>query len=825
MSETDIRDVNIHDIIALGSVSISLRNSPSAIAPTLPFRDVAEIVEDGDVVALRALKWSYRLADRLFGRDAELAAILNWANDGRNQVAVRLVSGPGGAGKTRLVAEAAQQLRQAGWAAGFLELKADHTHVIDASGRTAGKGLFLALDYPEQRPELVRDLLARVADVGGTPLPIRIVLVSRRDHDVWRNQLPEVAHLLGRQELAAVDRLEEADAIALAGHVAQRLAGLRNSQLPSLAGLPAWLRQHPMHGLPLMIIAAAVHAVQHPGQAFQVTADTLMDDVAVQELGRLQRLGFPHLDRLVALALLHPAGLDAQRLLALGALETVPGLSGQALLDRVRATPWWQAQGGGRIAPLEPDLPAAMLLRRVLLADPDPGLPGRIAAATTGAGKAFEAILSRISFDLLRLTGSAHATQSLEQHVLQMLDEAPERSAQFPEAGFAEGTAFTAGFAVRVLQIRLSQAETPEDRAAIQNNLANRLSALGRREAARAAAEEAVTLYRALSAARPDAFRPNLAGSLNNLATFLSALGQREAAMAAADEAVALYRALAAARPDAFTPVLAMSLNTLANRLSALGRPEAALAAAEEAVTLYRALAEARPDAFTPDLAMSLNTLANRLSDLGRREAALAVAEEAVTLYRALAASRPDAFTPVLATSLNNLANRLSDLGRREAALAVAEEAVRLRRALVAARPDAFMPDLAASLNNVASFQSNLGRREAALAAAQEAVTLRRALAAARPDAFTPDLATSLGMLGRMLADQGQWPEAREAWHEGLMRLTPAFLAMPAAFAGLITALARDYLEGCQKSGSAPDNGLLTPLAAQLARLNQGAAQ
>ncbi len=43
------------------------------------------------------------------------------------------------------------------------------------------------------------------------------------------------------------------------------------------------------------------------------------------------------------------------------------------------------------------------------------------------------------------------------------------------------------------------------------NNLANTLSDLGRREEALAAAEEAVGLYRELAAARPDAFRPDLA--------------------------------------------------------------------------------------------------------------------------------------------------------------------------------------------------------------------------------------------------------------------------------------------------------------------------
>ena len=80
-----------------------------------------------------------------------------------------------------------------------------------------------------------------------------------------------------------------------------------------------------------------------------------------------------------------------------------------------------------------------------------------------------------------------------------------------------------------------------------------------------------------------------------------------------------IHRALAAARPDAFTPDLA----ALAEQpVQPAGRPRAAredaLAAIDEAVTTYRALAAARPDAFTPDLARSLNNLSNRLADLGR---------------------------------------------------------------------------------------------------------------------------------------------------------------------------------------------------------------
>src|SRR5208337_2837056 len=54
-----------------------------------------------------------------------------------------------------------------------------------------------------------------------------------------------------------------------------------------------------------------------------------------------------------------------------------------------------------------------------------------------------------------------------------------------------------------------------------------------------------------------EAFTPDLAMSLNTLAVRLSALGRREEALTAAQEAADLYRGLARARAEAFTPDLA----------------------------------------------------------------------------------------------------------------------------------------------------------------------------------------------------------------------------------------------------------------------------
>jgi len=69
-------------------------------------------------------------------------------------------------------------------------------------------------------------------------------------------------------------------------------------------------------------------------------------------------------------------------------------------------------------------------------------------------------------------------------------------------------------------------------------------------------------------------------------------MGQREAALAAAEEAVTIYRTLAEARPAVFQPDLARSLTTLADSLSEVGRREEALAAAEEAVIIRHTFPE-----------------------------------------------------------------------------------------------------------------------------------------------------------------------------------------------------------------------------------------
>ena len=93
------------------------------------------------------------------------------------------------------------------------------------------------------------------------------------------------------------------------------------------------------------------------------------------------------------------------------------------------------------------------------------------------------------------------------------------------------------------------------------------------------------------------------ADALNRYGIRLSAIGKREEALGASQDAIAIQRRLAKAHPDAILPGLARSLGNLCNRLSGLGRREEALEAAQEAVALHRYLAGGRPEAILPGLA------------------------------------------------------------------------------------------------------------------------------------------------------------------------------------------------------------------------------
>ena len=125
---------------------------------------------------------------------------------------------------------------------------------------------------------------------------------------------------------------------------------------------------------------------------------------------------------------------------------------------------------------------------------------------------------------------------------------------------------------------------------------------MGQREPRCASITEAVTHYRKLAAANPDAFLPDLAASLNNPAAMQARWGRRSRGFVhrrGGDDPAEAGGGESGRLPARSGDVVEQS-SEQAERES--GR-RSRMASIAEAVTHYRKLAAANPDAFLPNLA------------------------------------------------------------------------------------------------------------------------------------------------------------------------------------------------------------------------------
>jgi hypothetical protein len=134
----------------------------------------------------RLLAARYQVVD-FIGREEELTRLAGWRDDSDLAVAVRLVHGPGGQGKTRLAAEFAQRSAALGWVVAHAVHRSYHTELttgVDGERVVEGRGLLVIVDYAERWP--MSDLLALAQDrLLRTGVPTRVLLVARPAGGWW----------------------------------------------------------------------------------------------------------------------------------------------------------------------------------------------------------------------------------------------------------------------------------------------------------------------------------------------------------------------------------------------------------------------------------------------------------------------------------------------------------------------------------------------------------------------------------------------------------------------------------------------------------------
>jgi len=147
------------------------------------------------------------------GRDADLEMLHEWCLTG-STVALRVVTGAGGAGKTRLAAEACVRMAGLGWQAGFADPKAPG----GLAQLEFDRPTLLVVDDADLHAVLLADL---VRTVGYWPLgtpPVRMLLLARHTTGWWDTlnqrtdqlaaELADPPLLLRDGELTPADRIE-----------------------------------------------------------------------------------------------------------------------------------------------------------------------------------------------------------------------------------------------------------------------------------------------------------------------------------------------------------------------------------------------------------------------------------------------------------------------------------------------------------------------------------------------------------------------------------------------------------------------------------------
>jgi tetratricopeptide (TPR) repeat protein len=258
----------------------------------------------------------------------------------------------------------------------------------------------------------------------------------------------------------------------------------------------------------------------------------------------------------------------------------------------------------------------------------------------------------------------------------------------------------------------------------------------------------------------------------------------------------------------------------LGNQLVAIGQHDDAYSAFNEATILHAGLAQSYPD-HTPHL---LTDIATRLSEV--EDAMKSVPSDQERDTRELLADYATSSIDLPYVHTGQMASILWDLGAKhldarslhEGARAAINEAMFLRHHVAEffLSGETAAADLARYHCEFATYLRDREEQDDAVVAAQAAVDLYRPLAAANPAGFAPDLANALSLLGDSYHAIHNYPDAVEAAHESLQRLSPYFLAQPEVFGDRIRVTVRDYVRRASIGGLKTDWKLADPIAEML---------
>ena len=666
---------------------------------------------------------------RMTGRDTLLEDISTWCDGGG--LKIRLVTGQGGQGKSRLLRELCKRQDAAGWTAGLVQREPMNLDAVRAEVE-AGRACLFAVDYAETWGTDLVELLVTLHRAADPEIPLRVVLAARAKADWWkalRAKAPEVRAL---DALGVVVPLPppDGDPAVTWEEAVTRFQKVRGREVepvprPSAERMNAWLEQ----GVLTLHVAAllASEGELPAGDERVALFDALLEREEAQFWEPKGEMYVRSVDdrghvlaQVAALATL--VGPVADKETARAWLSRLPVLQGLAVatlngLVRVLAElyPLTRGHERGVLPTIQPDRIGEHLVAREV--KEEPGL----------ALLAFEHGSEQEAARALRVLGRAASwhEEGLESLVLSPARQHPLSvvRAWITVAGeepWAGGLALKIEEAVGTLD-GLSPDEAAElcDRVPLESvalggigvalaerstmspdpnyvtgdelmrkakrldSFGNRLQRVGRHKKAAEVATRSVQLLRLGHSKHPLVFAPNLAVGLANLGQKLVTDGEAGDGLDLMTEASQIFTGLDL-RDSLLRNNFAMTMNNCSLALLGFNMTSPAMAHARLAVKTSESL--------THSNAICRSTLANCLAQQGDHGAALEETLQVVHVYKQLAENEPDLYSEFLAGNLGNLGTRHAELKEYDRGLGGVLNSIRARASnrRTAPRPESY---------------------------------------------------------------------------------------------------------------------------------------